>query len=542
MGWFGDLLETIDRPSNALQGFAVDGVEGLKRGWSHEENYDFEQLIDEDLAKKAWSERNKKEKASYIFTGLANLVVDPLNAIPLGMLTKGAKAMKAGSKAGANVQSGAMKGLFSSSFPNYIPSHYGLSAEGKVVEANLKKGFLTGKGIDIPVAQQADDWIRTGVDKGGYALAKKAEGLGQTVKEGFTNYGKTLMDPEAMALYRSEGINKNMLTNPNMLSPKAKEIELVHRAFYNAHILEQSGKVGSKQVLKDFNQNLGVHGYQPYTKGSYHKLSKGYGGGIGGASKAEHTYIENHINSVWKDKGIPINRDKGKTKIFIKKGGHQDKGMGVGGRSGMHYDDITLSSMAFTDIARALGNKTPQSLDELKDILEKGTYRDSNLKFTVDKDTGNVWTSFSKKGSSITEGGVNAVVGIKPNGQFILSVSDEHNFLEALPVVGRVMKKKLPNRIIAVTPPLVDNIAKYKWKDMGVAKPANSVKAVDEIQPELPIFQMNKPAGHSWGDEIQKVTGTTANPADILYEQGRLKKKLGFAGLTTGMLGTTDYE
>jgi hypothetical protein len=94
MGWFGDLLETIDRPSNALQGFAIDGVEGLKRGWSHEENYDFEQLIDEDLAKKSWSERNKKEKASYMFTGLANLVVDPLNFVGVGAMAKGLKATK----------------------------------------------------------------------------------------------------------------------------------------------------------------------------------------------------------------------------------------------------------------------------------------------------------------------------------------------------------------------------------------------------------------------------------------------------------------
>jgi len=69
MGWFTNILEAIDKPSNALQGLIVgakrddeSALEGLKRGWKHEENYDFEQLLDEDLAKKAWAERNKIEK------------------------------------------------------------------------------------------------------------------------------------------------------------------------------------------------------------------------------------------------------------------------------------------------------------------------------------------------------------------------------------------------------------------------------------------------------------------------------------------------
>ena len=38
MGWFTDTLNALDKPSNALQGLAVGGFEGLQRGWNQEEN------------------------------------------------------------------------------------------------------------------------------------------------------------------------------------------------------------------------------------------------------------------------------------------------------------------------------------------------------------------------------------------------------------------------------------------------------------------------------------------------------------------------
>jgi len=66
MGWFTGLLENIDRPSNALQGLAVDGVEGLKSGWLQKKDYDFEQMWDEDLAKQGYYERDNLGRASYV--------------------------------------------------------------------------------------------------------------------------------------------------------------------------------------------------------------------------------------------------------------------------------------------------------------------------------------------------------------------------------------------------------------------------------------------------------------------------------------------
>ena len=94
MGFWSEAFKNIDRPSNALQGLAVGGVEGLKRGWGQEENYDFEQMWDADLQKKGWSEREGfGEKGSYVASTIANILVDPLNLLPIGLLTKGTKAV-----------------------------------------------------------------------------------------------------------------------------------------------------------------------------------------------------------------------------------------------------------------------------------------------------------------------------------------------------------------------------------------------------------------------------------------------------------------
>ena len=96
---WGEAFKNIDRPSNALQGLFVDGTEGLKRGWGHEKNYDFEQLWDEELQKKSFSERKglrdgSLERASYIGSGALNLLLDPINFTGLGSLFKGLKATK----------------------------------------------------------------------------------------------------------------------------------------------------------------------------------------------------------------------------------------------------------------------------------------------------------------------------------------------------------------------------------------------------------------------------------------------------------------
>ena len=154
MGFWSEAFKNIDRPSNALQGLAVGGVEGLKRGWGQKENYDFAQMWNADLQKKGWSEREGLgEKGAYVASTIANILVDPLNLLPIGLLTKGTKAVSKAKQMGANIDESAMKGSFVSSFPNYIQGRYMATDRTKDVMKSLDEGLLSDVKIkDIPLS------------------------------------------------------------------------------------------------------------------------------------------------------------------------------------------------------------------------------------------------------------------------------------------------------------------------------------------------------------------------------------------------------
>ena len=107
MGWFTDILENLDRPSNAFQGLVTGGWDDARKGWDLENNYDFEDLWDEDLRNKTWDERKGfGETASYLGSTALNLVFDPLNLVGAGLFKKGAQA------------AGELKGALTTGNPN----------------------------------------------------------------------------------------------------------------------------------------------------------------------------------------------------------------------------------------------------------------------------------------------------------------------------------------------------------------------------------------------------------------------------------------
>jgi hypothetical protein len=64
------VLNQIDRPQNALQGAAAEGMEGLKKGWSQEQDYRFAEALPEDF-------RQQYPYISETVGGVADIVVDP---------------------------------------------------------------------------------------------------------------------------------------------------------------------------------------------------------------------------------------------------------------------------------------------------------------------------------------------------------------------------------------------------------------------------------------------------------------------------------
>jgi|15BtaG_2_1085339.scaffolds.fasta_scaffold02726_4 hypothetical protein len=496
----GEAFKNIDRPSNALQGLFVDGTEGLKRGWNQEEDYDFEQMHDRELAKKGYYERDNLDRLKYVGFGAANLLADPLNVVGLGLFSKGTKAVKTAKAMGANVDKNAMKGSLISSFPNYIQEYYTPTA--KTLEKMKAYGDDTLWGV-----KKAD----------AYGAFKKGLGFAKTAKSGFSNMIWNTLSPEARALYRSHGINKNMLESAFLSNKSNKEIEVIHRAIYNAHIVQQAGKTGDSKLLDTFMGRVQYKGYTPYKEGDYHKASKLRVKGGSGISKDEANMLESIMGGVWTNrKGIRASDDPN-TLVLIKRPS--------GTKGGSHINDMKTKSPDITKIANLFDKNSVQlsnyNLDELAEYLTKVTGK----AFTPDKTTGQVWSNFSMKGTSITEGGVNIAFGIKPNGKFIAAVSDEHNFLEKIPVVGTMIESSLSKRVITMTTPVTGKIKNFKRAEGSGAKPT--------------LFEKNRIAmdkkldNKRWDEHLAQLIDAKATRSDALLETGRQYQTLG-AGVFSG--------
>ena len=124
--------------------------------------------------------------------------------------------------------------------------------------------------------------------------------------------------------------------------------------------------------------------------------------------------------------------------------------------------------------------------------------------------------SWSKAGSSITEGGVNMWAKLKPNGKIIGIMSDEHNLMEKAPFMNRAV----PNRVVAITPPMTADIRSLKPRQTGYVKPKNALEA-----------KPNKPA--TWSGEVERLI-TKAKPSQSAIDLER--KVLAARGLGAGML------
>jgi hypothetical protein len=114
-------------------------------------------------------------------------------------------------------------------------------------------------------------------------------------------------------------------------------------------------------------------------------------------------------------------------------------------------------------------DKTKVPHDELIAGLRKASEKDSFRVLDVSSPENGIWLTGGRKGSAVTEGGINYLVKVEPNGRMIGVMSDEHNLYESL--AGKVqqktrgflptldmMKKLIPHRLVAVTPPMIQNI------------------------------------------------------------------------------------
>jgi hypothetical protein len=358
---------------------------------------------------------------------------------------------------------------------------------------------------------------------GHYKKFKKGTGFAKTGGAGVRNIIKNSLSPEARALYRSHNINKSMMEGAYLSNKGNKQLELIHRALYNAHIAEQSGTVGSKTLLRDFMKRVEYQGYTPFKVGTYHKASKGRVRGGGPISKDEANMLEGIMGKVWTNrKGIKASDDPS-TMVFIKRPAST--------KGGRHLNDMKTKSPDIAKVRNLFENNKEtinglKTLDELAEYLTKSTGK----VFIPDEKTGQVWSTFSMTGTSITEGGVNIAFGIKKNGRFIASVSDEHNFLEKIRFlgIGKAVESSLPTRILMMTTPITGKITKFKAKAGSGSKKTLYEKNRIAMDKKLEDLE--------WGRALDTITNAKATRPDLIYETGRQYQGLGVgsAGLFSG--------
>ena len=158
-----------------------------------------------------------------------------------------------------------------------------------------------------------------------------------------------------------------------------------------------------------------------------------------------------------------------------------------GGKSGDHLKDLAFKHPANKHIRSVIANHkgkltTEQLWRKLKDISDKtGDFSITQSLNEVKKE--GIWVQSGMKGTAVVEGGVNGLMKILPNGRAIGFMSDKHDFLEKLPLVGKFLEKTLPRELMAVSGPMHMDIMGTRWAEQALEKAGQPVVARSRNSP-----------------------------------------------------------
>ena len=428
----------------------------------------------------------------------------PSNVLGAGLVTKGVNRVRqAAQDAVEYFGPTAGRGGVTASMPNYIDNYYGPTAPDP--DKPIRSAIGTGTDKVISAVSRVDpEKVR--------ATRQKVLGMYNWGRRSVTEGIEYLLDPQARATYKEMGITPGSQRHVS----RALADNAIHKATaqvqYTSHIGRQAGREGPvAQEVQTIMKKSGVTDYFAYTDGSYAsaikegKLYPTSGGRKSNMSSDDLAYIENHFGTVWRTPDPKGNRVKFKddegTILLI-------KAPGIGTQTGDHYNDIIQAGGYVGDLYKAFAKydgkpSVEQLWKELKKASDKNAKfnalpkgeRNGKSKWTL-KDGSNtlegaqengIWITNSKSGRAYTEGGINYIVKVQPNGNIFAVMSDEHNFLETIPakidegvrrVTGREegaslisqFEKVLPHRLVAVTPPMQANIFNLR-KQLGKEGP-----------------------------------------------------------------------
>ena len=402
-----------------------------------------------------------------------DMVADPLNFIGLGLVNRGAKA--------ANAATGALsgRGNATGAAKNYIDNFYNQEASKQ----------------------------------------QRVRSFGEWGADGVRRAVEQTIDPRSRALYREQGINSAMqdtartALETGATRDTAKAVAQVQAS--GTLIPDQAGRVGPKaQAVKDLEARSFLTEPVPAKTGAYKKLVKDNdlkgkyeSGKTAPVSDNDLAIIDEHIGQVWKDrKGKPLRESEG-AHIRIKNAGAGDQ------VSGAHHADFIRKSGVTQTLGRLFKDNKNHSLEEMHKLISDSSKvrLHPKSKTVEDAKENGLWVTGSFTGTAITEGGVNYIARIRPNGRVMAVVSDEHNFLEKLPGVGGALDSALPNRSVSVTPPMHFDLKKSKAK-VKSEQPQNKAN----VKESLESVANAEPSRGMLTAERQKNAGTALTATGLL--------------------------
>jgi hypothetical protein len=380
-------------------------------------------------------------------------------------------AAKAGRRVDELTGEDSGKGMLLSSANNVIPGYYGPNKSASV--AAWVPDQIAGTVRDMASPASRAKYREQGLTTSSQKIMQKArEGAGSKLRSSIYD------------LPFLQGMKK-----PGSQSLEAGDPRAVAQAQYLGRIQAQAGRQGGSDLLDEIMRRSDVAETMDYYPGAYadtikaNKL-KPYPIDEAGQKKKmpirmsneDLDFIEDHFSTVWTEPSMKLGgrdvsfKDSESPILAIKNPG---AGKATTGR---HHMDVLVHAPYVSSASRIFKDRGSVSPDELFTKLNSAaaqsqSLKTDKLKFSVKGQAadGGVWITGSRPGSAITEGGINYLVKVTTDGKLIGVMSDEHNLFEGIagkiqektrsvvPTL-RAMKHLIPNRLIAVTPPMVRDL------------------------------------------------------------------------------------
>lgn len=419
---------------------------------------------------------------------------------------------------------------------NYIPNHYGPTDMPKKIDPETGEPMVNkqGKQIDADPTQKDIDFFENKekyakrfelIPKYGQRIANKLREIKNPVEaqqfrqraadfaawalEGAKQGTLNILSPERRALLATTGVDpttrqvaREALENPKGVSGRdtSKVISQGQQSFLT------QGRVGfegpSESGLDLIRRLSYLSDTVEYTPQAYGRLIK-EADALGEVSEKDLKFFGEHVGNVWKGRGGVSVADAPSPTINIKSPTSRQTGNHL-------YDFAMKRGSPMTALKKIIGpDKSPSNVEILEGLRSsKISIHPSMGKTDAEilknaKKNGGFYITGSYQGTAITEGGVNYVAKLTPEGKLTAVVSDENNFLENAPVIGGPLEKIMPNRVVSATPPLVF--------DLKSAKPRSTISG----EVDIPARQEVAARETGYKSIVEDVAGLEADPRAV---------------------------